>query len=40
MEKKIFEKVFTEFLESSEVNEKDIEKFFSKDYVQKLTGKN
>lgn len=39
MEKKIFEKVFTEFLESSEVNEKDIEKFFSKDYVQYADGK-
>ncbi len=39
MDKQTFKKAFTELLESSEVNEKDIEKFFSKDYVQYADGK-
>ncbi len=39
MEKQIFIKVFTEFLENLEVNEKDIEKFFNKDYIQYTDGK-
>lgn len=38
MDKQTFKKAFTDFLESSEVNEKDIEKFFSKDYIQYADG--
>lgn len=39
MDKQSFKIAFTEFLESTEVNEKDIENFLSKDYVQCVDGK-
>lgn len=39
MNKQIFEKAFKAILEAPEVNEKDIEKYFAKDYVQRVDGK-
>lgn len=39
MDKQMFKQGFIELLESSVVNEQDVERFFSKDYVQYADGK-